>query len=73
MFLGDRKQIIQTFILNEDPATMREAPWASFVRPDGRLPGMFRATDGLPSSCACSTRRCTSSWRCPRALDVRDR
>ena len=37
MFLGDRKQIIQTFILNEDEAVRQQAVDAAVRGADGRL------------------------------------
>ena len=67
MFLGDRKQIIQTFILNEDEPTCASRPCDElFEAADGRLPtACSRPWTACRSSCACSTRRCTSSWRAP--------
>lgn len=48
MFLGDRKQIIQSFILNEDPA-IREKALADLLEAQTEdFLGMFRAMDGLP-------------------------
>ena len=48
MFLGDRKQIIQTFILNEDPAVREKAVGELLAAQTGDFLGMFRAMDGLP-------------------------
>jgi pyruvate,orthophosphate dikinase len=48
MFLGDRKQIIQTFILNEDPAVREKAVSDLFEAQTGDFYGMFKAMDGLP-------------------------
>ena len=43
MFLGDRKQIIQTFILNEDPAVREKAVGELLAAQTGDFLGMFRA------------------------------
>ncbi len=48
MFLGDRKQIIQTFILNEDEAVRERAVSELFEAQTGDFYGMFKAMDGLP-------------------------
>ena len=48
MFLGDRKQIIQTFILNEDEAVRERAVAELFEAQTGDFYGMFKAMDGLP-------------------------
>ena len=48
MFLGDRKQIIQTFILNEDEAVREKAVNDLFEAQSGDFYGMFKAMDGLP-------------------------
>lgn len=48
MFLGDRKQIIQSFILNEDEDVCAKAVEALFEAQSGDFCGMFKAMDGLP-------------------------
>lgn len=48
MFLGDRKQIIQSFILNEDEDVRTKAVEALFEAQSGDFYGMFKAMDGLP-------------------------
>ena len=48
MFLGDRKQIIQSFILNEDEDVRAKAVEALFEAQSGDFYGMFKAMDGLP-------------------------
>ena len=48
MFLGDRKQIIQSFILNEDEAVREQAVAQLFEAQTGDFYGMFKAMDGLP-------------------------
>ncbi len=48
MFLGDRKQIIQTFILNEDEAVRECAVAELFEAQTGDFYGMFKAMDRLP-------------------------
>ena len=48
MFLGDRKQIIQTFILNEDEAVREKAVDDLFKAQTGDFLGMFKAMDGYP-------------------------
>lgn len=48
MFLGDRKQIIQTFILNEDEAVREKAVADLFEAQTGDFLGMFKAMDGYP-------------------------
>ena len=74
MFLGDRKQIIQTFILNEDERRARAgrgAPVRGYRRATSTA--CSRPWTGCPSSCACSIRRCTSSWRAPARWTWRSR
>ena len=51
MFLGERKQIIQTFILNEDEAVREKAVADLFAAQTGDFLGMFKAMDGLPVIC----------------------
>lgn len=48
MFLGERKNIIQTFILNEDEQVRQEACDKLFEAQTGDFYEMFKAMDGLP-------------------------
>ena len=48
MFLGERKQIIQNFILNEDEATRTEALAQLLEAQTGDFLGIFKAMDGYP-------------------------
>ncbi len=48
MFLGDRKQIIQTFILNDDELIREKAVADLYEAQVGDFYGMFKAMDGLP-------------------------
>ena len=48
MFLGERKQIIQTFILNDDEDIRKEATEKLFEAQTGDFYGMFKAMDNLP-------------------------
>ncbi|MGR1083506.1 pyruvate, phosphate dikinase [Olegusella massiliensis] len=48
MFLGDRKQLIQSFILAEDQATKDEAIAKLYEAQIGDFYEMFKAMDGLP-------------------------
>ena len=48
MFLGDRKQIIQSFILSEDEAVREKAVHDLLEAQTGDFLGMFKAMDGLP-------------------------
>jgi pyruvate,orthophosphate dikinase len=48
MFLGDRKQIIQSFILTDDPAVKEKALNDLYDAQQGDFYGMFKAMDGLP-------------------------
>ena len=48
MFLGDRKQIIQSFILNDDELIREKAVADLFEAQSGDFYGMFKAMDGLP-------------------------
>ena len=48
MFLGDRKQIIQSFILNDEPAIREKALADLLAAQTGDFYGMFKAMDGLP-------------------------
>ncbi len=48
MFLGDRKQIIQTFILNDDELNREKAVADLYAAQSGDFYEMFKAMDGLP-------------------------
>ncbi len=48
MFLGERKQIIQTFILNDDEGIRQKAADQLSEAQAGDFYGMFKAMDGLP-------------------------
>ena len=48
MFLGERKNIIQTFILNDDEAIREKAVGELLAAQTGDFLGMFEAMDGLP-------------------------
>ncbi len=48
MFLGDRKQIIQTYILNDDAQVRAKACADLYEAQTGDFYGMFKAMDGLP-------------------------
>ncbi len=48
MFLGDRKQIIQSFILHDDELIRQKAVDDLFAAQSGDFYGMFKAMDGLP-------------------------
>ncbi len=48
MFLGDRKQIIQSFILNDDELNREKATAALYEAQSGDFYEMFKAMDGLP-------------------------
>ena len=70
MFLGDRKQIIQTFILNEDPAVREKAVNELFEAQTGDFYGMFKAMDGLPVIVRLLDPPLHEFLESPRALDV---
>ena len=70
MFLGDRKQIIQTFILNEDPAVREKAVGELLAAQTGDFLGMFRAMDGLPVIVRLLDPPLHEFLESPRALDV---
>ena len=70
MFLGDRKQIIQTFILNDDPAVREEAVNQLFEAQTGDFYGMFKAMDGLPVIVRLLDPPLHEFLDSPRALDV---
>ncbi len=48
MFLGERKQIIQSYILNEDKSVREKACEALYEAQIGDFRQMFKAMDGLP-------------------------
>ncbi len=48
MFLGERKQIIQSFILNDDELNREKATAALYEAQSGDFYEMFKAMDGLP-------------------------
>ncbi len=48
MFLGDRKQIIQSFILNDDELNRERATAELYEAQSGDFYEMFKAMDGLP-------------------------
>ncbi len=48
MFLGDRKQIIQSFILNDDELNREKATSELYAAQSGDFYEMFKAMDGLP-------------------------
>ena len=70
MFLGDRKQIIQTFILNEDAAVREKAVNELFEAQTGDFYGMFKAMDGLPVIVRLLDPPLHEFLESPRALDV---
>lgn len=70
MFLGDRKQIIQTFILNEDLAVREKAVNELFEAQTGDFYGMFKAMDGLPVIVRLLDPPLHEFLESPRALDV---
>ena len=70
MFLGDRKQIIQTFILNDDEAVREKAVADLFEAQTGDFYGMFKAMDGLPVIVRLLDPPLHEFLESPRALDV---
>ncbi len=70
MFLGDRKQIIQTFILNEDPAVRDKAVADLLEAQTGDFLGMLKAMDGLPVIVRLLDPPLHEFLDDPRALDV---
>ncbi len=70
MFLGDRKQIIQTFILNEDEDVREQAVNDLFDAQTGDFYGMFKAMDGLPVIVRLLDPPLHEFLESPRALDV---
>ncbi len=70
MFLGDRKKIIQTFILNEDEEIREKAVAELFEAQTGDFYGMFKAMDGLPVIVRLLDPPLHEFLESPRALDV---
>ncbi len=70
MFLGERKQIIQTFILNEDQDIRNEALAQLLKVQTEDFLGMFRAMDGLPVVVRLLDPPLHEFLESPRALDV---
>ena len=70
MFLGDRKQIIQTFILNDDEDVRQKAVEQLFEAQTGDFYGMFKAMDGLPVIVRLLDPPLHEFLESPRALDV---
>ncbi len=70
MFLGDRKQIIQTFILNEDEEIRQKAADELYEAQTGDFYGMFKAMDGLPVIVRLLDPPLHEFLESPRALEV---
>jgi pyruvate,orthophosphate dikinase len=70
MFLGERKQIIQTFILNEDEEVREKAAAQLSEAQTGDFYGMFKAMDGLPVIVRLLDPPLHEFLDSPRALDV---
>lgn len=70
MFLGERKQIIQTFILNEDDEVRQKAADELYAAQTGDFYGMFKAMDGLPVIVRLLDPPLHEFLESPRALDV---
>ncbi len=70
MFLGDRKQIIQTFILNEDEEIRHKAADQLYEAQTGDFYGMFKAMDGLPVIVRLLDPPLHEFLESPRALEV---
>ena len=70
MFLGERKQIIQTFILNDDDAVREKAVGELFEAQAGDFYGMFKEMDGLPVIVRLLDPPLHEFLESPRALDV---
>ncbi|MDD7369791.1 MAG: pyruvate, phosphate dikinase [Berryella intestinalis] len=70
MFLGERKQIIQSFILNEDEETREKAIADLYAAQTGDFYGMFKAMDGLPVIVRLLDPPLHEFLESPRALDV---
>ncbi|MDO4182798.1 MAG: pyruvate, phosphate dikinase [Coriobacteriia bacterium] len=70
MFLGERKQIIQTFILNEDDAIREKAVNDLYAAQSGDFYGIFKAMDGLPVIVRLLDPPLHEFLESPRALEV---
>ena len=70
MFLGDRKQIIQTFILNDDEEIRQKAADQLYEAQTGDFYGMFKAMDGLPVIVRLLDPPLHEFLESPRALEV---
>ncbi|NPD32430.1 pyruvate, phosphate dikinase [Eggerthellaceae bacterium zg-997] len=70
MFLGERKQIIQSFILNDDPESRQSAVDALYEAQTGDFYGMFKAMDGLPVIVRLLDPPLHEFLESPRALEV---
>ena len=70
MFLGDRKQIIQTFILNDDELIREKAVADLYEAQVGDFYGMFKAMDGLPVIVRLLDPPLHEFLESPRELDV---
>ena len=70
MFLGDRKQIIQSFILTDDPAVREKALSDLLAAQTGDFYGMFKAMDGLPVIVRLLDPPLHEFLESPRELDV---
>lgn len=70
MFLGDRKQIIQSFILSDDEAVREKAVNDLLEAQTGDFLGMFEAMDGLPVIVRLLDPPLHEFLESPRALDV---
>ena len=70
MFLGERKQIIQSFILNDDEEIRQKAADQLSEAQAGDFYGMFKAMDGLPVIVRLLDPPLHEFLDSPRALDV---
>ena len=70
MFLGERKQIIQSFILDEDEEIREKAIADLYAAQTGDFYGMFKAMDGLPVIVRLLDPPLHEFLESPRALDV---
>ena len=70
MFLGERKQIIQSFILNEDEALREKAMSDLYAAQSGDFYGIFKAMDGLPVIVRLLDPPLHEFLESPRALEV---
>ena len=70
MFLGDRKNIIQSFILNEDEEIRQKAADQLYEAQTGDFYGMFKAMDGLPVIVRLLDPPLHEFLESPRALEV---